>query len=193
MATTTLLVEILVIGSLAQVWLVSLFLGLMGPITLNPSSGQVEALKTVAPLLVVPVMSLAYAIGWVVNFAAERLFKLLFEELWRDKLFPNQALEYEVARILYLQRGSSELGREFVLDRHILRIARASVVNFLLIGASAIVYWDYLGPRVTVGVIILCALITVASFEQWRLRYRSYYKRLGRAAKILASEPTHAA
>jgi hypothetical protein len=192
-ATTTLLVEILVIGSLAQVWLVSVFIGLTGPTTLNPSPSQVEALKAFAPLFVVPVMSLAYAIGWVVNFAAERLFKLLFEERWRDKLFPNQALEYEVARILYLQRGSSELAREFVLDRHILRIARASVVNFFLIGASSIAYWDHLGERVTVGVIVLCVLISIASFEQWRSRYRSYYKRLGRAAKILASEPTHAA
>jgi hypothetical protein len=187
MATTTLLVEILVIGSLAQAWLVSVFLGVVGPITFNPSPGQVEALKTLAPLLVVPVMSLAYAIGWVVNFAAERLFKVLFEKRWRNSLFTNQ--EYEVARILYLQRGSSELGREFVLDRHILRIARANVVNFFLVGASSIAYWNFLGPRATVGVILLCILVSVASFEQWRLRYRSYYKRLGRAAKILASEP----
>lgn len=124
MATTTLLVEILVIGSLALVWLVAAFLGLIGPTTLNPTAGQIEAFKALIPLLIAPLASLAYAIGWVTNFASERLFKILFEVRWRDKLFPNRSLEYEVARILYLQRASSELGREFVLDRHIFRIAK---------------------------------------------------------------------
>ena len=85
-------------------WLVAGFLGFTGPITLNPSTGQIETFKALFPLLVAPLASLAYAIGWVVNFAAERLFKVLFEVRWRDKLFPNRSLEYEVARILYRKR-----------------------------------------------------------------------------------------
>jgi hypothetical protein len=194
LATTTLLVEILVIGSLAEVWLTALFLAFAGPISFNLTTAESEMLKALVPVLAIPVLSLTYSVGWATNFLAERIFKSWFEDSLRNILFKEGAPEtdYEVARIIYLQTGSPELGREFVLDRHILRISRANALNFLMIGVSLIICSPFLGSRRVELLAVLCAAIAAASFWQWRSRYVSYYKRLSRAAKLI-SAPSHAA
>ena len=74
MSTTALIVEVLVIGAIALIWIFLFALRVGG----YPSIDVAE-ISALMPILVLPAAGLAYAIGWIINFSTERLFKPFFQ------------------------------------------------------------------------------------------------------------------
>ena len=135
MATTALYVEILVIGALAELWMVVMMSAVANTLTLTRVAAIATAIGPLTTLLVLPLLALTYALGWIVNFVSERIFKPFFQKRIRDRLFPAKG-SYNEAKILVLHKGSSELVHDVLFDRHIIRIARANVINFALLSVG---------------------------------------------------------
>jgi hypothetical protein len=186
MATTALYVEILVIGALAEVWIIVTIAAVANSLTIAKVSQIASAIGPLTTLLVLPMLALTYALGWIINFVSERIFKLFFEKQIRDRLFTS-GRSYNEARILVLHKGSSELVHDVLFDRHIIRIARANVCNFAFLAIALLLHLNS-GTRKLVLVLVgLCIVVAAVSFGQWLTRYRSHYKRIGDAAEMLTS------
>ena len=185
MATTTLFVEILVIGAVAECWLVLLIVAFIPPHDLAAVWCSLQQAGNLSTLLLVPFMALTYTAGWVVNFLAERLFKPFFQRHYRDKVFSEANTNYSAARVAVLQRGSVEVVTDLKFDRHIVRISRAGTVNFFFLAVALV-------PHITAGhswlilPLVLFLASSVASFFQWWTRYRESYPKLLRAYTELA-------
>src|SRR5512138_2410380 len=105
LATTSLFVEILVIGSIAEIW-IALFLLSFVNISAALVSSAVILAEKFSTLLLLPLLALTYAIGWVINFLAERLFKPYFQTKFRDQVFKEVGVKYAEARSRVAQTAS---------------------------------------------------------------------------------------
>ncbi len=185
MTTTALFVEILVIGAVCEIW-VGILLAAVGG-----STGFFQFLEVLKPfagfagLLTVPLLAITYALGWIMNFVAERSFRPFFQSRFRDEVF-GDPLKYEKARVLVFQKGSAELIHEIQIDRHIIRIARAGFLNFVMLTAAVSVHLRSDNWLIVILSGTACLVVAAISAAQWFARYKSYYKRLTHAANLLA-------
>ncbi len=188
MTTTALIVEILVVGAMALIWIV----GALGLCVHLPTPERAQVLVATVhdfiPLLALPLFAVTYTVGWVINFCSERVLKVFFQRKIRDRQFGDEPDEYELARVSVLQRGSADLIRDFNLDRHIIRVARGAVLNF---GITATVFIGYAlrGYKIAWLLAIICFAFAGLSFAQWFTRYRYHYARINRTKNILVSNP----
>jgi len=186
LATTSLFVEILVIGSIAEIW-IALFLLSFVDINAALTSSVVILAEKFSALLLFPLLAVTYAIGWVINFLAERLFKPYFQTKFRDEVFKSAHVTYAEARNIVVQNASEEVTREMEFDRHILRIARGSVLNFLMIALMLLLHVDGNLTAMLAGIIVSFA-IAIVSFFQWLTRYRHSYSRILDAYRAISSK-----
>src|SRR5690242_353140 len=108
MATTSLIVEVLVIGAVTLSGVLLLATGLIDPMTSQQLMRAQSVFRDLSVPLAVPILAVTYSVGWIVNFSSERLFKILFQERVRGSVFVKSSA-YEDARIIMLQRGSPGL------------------------------------------------------------------------------------
>lgn len=176
MATTSLFVEIIVIGSLAELWFVAFLVALQPRGSIGPLLARMSPFDSAGAAIVAVMLAITCAVGWGVNFLSERTFKSIFEKRLRDHLFAGSATVYREAHVLVFQKGSTDLLQEFVLDRHIIRIVRSNVFNFLLLGLGLLFNHQRLPQSTLVVLVVACWFIAVSSFLQWMTRYQSYYR-----------------
>lgn len=182
MATTALFVEIVVIGALAEIWIFLVTLATIHHSTFDLS--KIDSISRLSTLLIIPFLALTYALGWIVNFGAERLFKLRFQKRLRDELFRSAEVDYDTARALIFQCASERTNEDLQFDRHILRLSRSSALQLPLIAASLLLYLKV--APVTIGLgIVLCLALAVAAFFQWISRYKSNYKKVLKIYQVL--------
>lgn len=185
MATTSLFVEIIVVGALAEVWFFA-FIAAMQPVgTISALLARLVSLGPLNTVVAGVLLAVTYAVGWVVNFAAERSFKYLFEAKVRDQMFGGNAASYREARAVVFQKGSSELLQDLILDRHIVRIARSNVFNFALIGVALLLNGRRFQSGPLAAVFGACVVLAFLSFAQWRTRYESHYSKVSAAARVI--------
>jgi len=189
MATTALFVEILVVGAIAELWIVSLLIACVNASKTRMLLASVLTLKDFAPVILIFVLALTYAVGWVANFISEWLFKQGFEKTIRNPLFKSLGKPYNEARTLVLLNASADFLREVQLDRHIIRIARTNALSFALLGMSLPFHRHRVETAPLVFLIVLLMLLSFASFAQWRRRYTSQYENIAQAVKALAGPP----
>jgi hypothetical protein len=187
MATTTLFVEILVIGTIAEIWLALILLAAVSPDATTVSS-LVDSIDKLSTLLVIPFLALTYALGWVVNFSAERLFKPSFQKRFRDRLFQSAGVDYYEARGLFFQKASEDVIEDLRFDRHILRISRSSVLNFTLIAITLALHFHHFSTYLLTTGIIISAVVAIISFFQWVTRYKSNYSKMLDTYKVIKEE-----
>jgi len=151
-------------------------------------SGGIAA-KDLLPMLTVVGLALTYSIGWIFNFASERLFRL-FGRDDRQRAFCDLSEPYANIRVQVLQCGSDALIHELRMDRHIIRLARSSFLNFGLLGISLLLNWRRFESGPLLALVAMSGVLSVAAFLQWLTRYRSYYKTVAEAFQVIASETT---
>ena len=185
MATTSLIVEVLVIGAVSLSAFILVLTGLTSDVNREDllSAGQLG--RELAASLAVPMLALTYAVGWIANFCSERIFKALFQQRLRGSVFKTDS-SYEHARFLLLQHGSAELVHEVSIDRHIIRLGRAGVFNFSLLALGFTAY-GLRGWRSAYLAALFSLALAVLSYMQWRTRYLSHYKRVQRIAEMLGA------
>ena len=177
MATTALFVEILIIGALAELWLATALLAIAPPVSTENIVATSALVKDAIPILAAPALALTYAIGWVVNFLGERLFKRFFERSLQDSLFEAGANDYYKARD-HFQETHREGNR---LSRHIMRVARSNVLNFTLLGMAIPFHWRSVNHRILIAVVGISFAIALISLVQWRKRYEDYNEQVQKA------------
>jgi hypothetical protein len=185
MATTALIVEVLVVGVMALIWIVGT-LALLVPVPAEGVHTFMSFIRDFIPLLLLPVLAVTYTAGWLVNFFTERALKWLFEERLRDQEFGDKPGQYELVRITVLQRASSDLTNELLLDRHIVRLARGAALNLFMSAVVAAVY-GLRGHTLGGWLAPVCLVAAAGSFAQWRTRYRSHNRKIKRIFDMLLS------
>jgi len=98
MATTSLIVEVLVIGMVALSATLLLVTGLADPAMSQQLIRMEWMIRDLSVPFAMPILAVTSALGWIVNFLSERLFKLLFQNRLRGSVFPDRST-YEDARV----------------------------------------------------------------------------------------------
>lgn len=178
MATTAVLVEMVIIGCFAALWLVlaAVRVHLVDPVALmavpNPQNWATPILFFGTAVI--------YQIGWVVNAVADALTAKLLSGRVRDKLFEQACLQYEPTRATVYQKASTALIGDIVLDRVVVRLARAGVLNFACLGLVLFSFWGKLA-----ALSLCCFAFSILCGWQLVRRYRRYYLRIISASKVI--------
>jgi len=188
MATTTLFVEILVMGALAELWFAGVVLALLDVSQVRQIGATIASLSNFTALFATLALALTYAIGWALNFVARQLFNPLREKRMLEELFAGGSKNYDKDRAIVFQYGSVDVLRDLHLDRHIVRIARSNVLNFTLIAFAAVLNACSIHPPVLFLLIITCLAVAMLSYQQWRIRYKAYYTKIAMCAGMLRVE-----
>jgi len=173
MSTTSLFVELVVIGAQGIVWIGLLVLSATG----WPSATVLKDLNT--PLVWVGALLLCYTLGVVLDRAFDYLGFRNWEYAIRDTALrdilgeevteANRQEKYTLLRLYTLSAVGAE-GELFTYYRHRVRIARATAWNFALIAISVWVYCIVTGHWCPWFVIpALLFLSGLAVFCWWRL------------------------
>ena len=184
MNTTDLLVEYLIVGAVADIWLALLVLAVI-PFNSTALPSIVDSADKLSALLVIPFLAITYVLGGVMNFVAPRLLRA--QKRFRDELFHKAGWNYNDARGLLFQKASPDAMSRFRSDGHIIRVARTSTLNFLCLAAALLVHVRSYPLSVVIGFIV-CILVSIASFFQWTARYKSNYTEMLEIYKVLRVE-----
>lgn len=176
MATTALFVEILIIGAISEIWILSVIFFLFMP-NFNFLYDFLKNISVLTPYLVIIYFASTYCIGWIVNFICEKSMKPFFQKKYRDNLFSDFGKCYYETRSYFFQHASTHLISDLRFDRHIIRISRSNIFNFLLISLSSLLH-SFEDLKISLFCFFFSIIICAISFFQWRTRYQSCYTKL---------------
>lgn len=163
--------EILVTGVTACIWIVLVVVRILFPHTMiQQKLIEIFHSLSVGDLLVASIMM--YNIGWVVHHLSEIILDGLFQTKYRRKLYKDE--EFYVIRAVVFQVGSQSTMDDIKFDRHILRISRSNVLNFVILTFVSLWYIP-IHKKFFITSTILCGVIALVSFFQWKNRYQSTY------------------
>ena len=184
MTTTTIIVEMLMIGFFAGIWVIlaCLRFSLVEVVSIKAFLSQAGPWST--SLFFVAAIVL-YQFGLLMNLISHKLTRPFGQKSLRDNIVPGKS--YEFVRATVFQRGSDEIMRDIVLYLSFVRIARAGIVNFFLI---AVLLFSF-GARARPFAMIALSL-SIGCMPLWRSMFRTYYRRIGFAYSVVAEpgEPT---
>lgn len=159
MATTALVVEILVAGLLATVWIIGIPVLLLFP---TESERMVRGLlggTSFSILLGLGVLAIAYPLGWLVNAVTSGVALVTYRRSLQRRIFGigcTSALYRDLRVLLMMCDQCAELARNLDSDTAVQRIARSAGLNFLAIGGLLLVVSESYQGR-SFGLIFLLA------------------------------------
>ena len=182
MNTTSLFVELLVIGVGAAIWVLLLTLSIFGYEWFPPD-------KTLSILDAIPILAVVYVLGIV----SDRMIDLLFSHLWGSKArlqqFPDAKAYHEARRKVLT--SSDAMSKMIEYSRSRIRICRGWSVHSILIACAIIIFaWTRLPDRqLAVGVSIFGAtaffFLGFASWYAWRYLNATQYLKIRDYAEFL--------
>jgi hypothetical protein len=189
MTTTPAIVEILVIGFFAALWMIPC-IALLGDIhwdrILSWAKDYAKAYKEWSAAATLAGIMALYQLGWLVNGLSRAIMWYFAEEV-RSRLHSEINVDSEKVRANVYQEGSPAVLKDLDLDQSVIRLARAGIVNFLLI---ALLLLSAGGQTATVATASLA--VVVGCVLQWRHRNRRHYERIIKAYKFIQSQKTAA-
>jgi len=179
MATTTLFVEIIIIGAQGAIWLFIIFSSFMD----LPNS--FDLLGVDFAVLAIPIIALLYTLGIIIDRVSDNIGFKALEYTIRDRVMHKIAGEYSKNVIKENIHISWTPIRRFILStpqqegllfdyyRHRIRIMRSSALNFLLTAIGLLIFLLRQNPLyysiVLFGIIISILLCCLCAFAWWRL------------------------
>jgi len=163
MVTTVVILEVFVMGALTLAWL-SLFCIRFG--FLDPCLIPLLLSKPTQWLIfgAVVVAILAYQLGSVLNTATFGILEKVRGRAIKKSIFPAQG--EEIRGVIY-QKASLHFLQELDSQLRFIRLARSGLVNFTMLGISALSF-KY------VGIGILSLALGVGCYPTWCTIYRFY-------------------
>jgi hypothetical protein len=168
MSTTSLLVELVVIGVAALAWVVLLVLSVFG-------WNWVPVDKIFSSVALVPLLSFIYILGIV----SDRIADTLFEKCWNNRLrrkYFGSVEEYHAGRRIILT-GSERLAELLEYGRSRLRICRGWAFSSILIAITLNMFvWLRVSKAADSSIVwtlslfgsVACLLFAIASWYTWR-------------------------
>jgi len=181
--TTTLLIEILLSGTLAAVW-VSMAARLILGDSLRQIFDALAARGEMGGLIAAVGILMIYLLGWMTHFLGESLLDRFFQTPHRDDVYGRAGVPFYYVRTYVFEKASEASIADIQLDRQILRIARATAINLVLI---ALLLPFQANIDVWRALAISSAALGLAGFmlAYWRQRYRSTFRKFSDVYAVL--------
>ncbi len=178
MSTTSIIVEMLIIGFFTATWM---FL-----ICLRLSVFDIQEVKTLASQIgswATPILFIAaavfYQLGLIMNTMSYKITEPFADKKIRDQVVPGKV--YEHVKSAVWQEGSTNIIRNLELNLTFVRLARSGIINFLLIAIASLSFGGSL-----LWLSVISSVIFIGCIPLWRNTYRFYYKRMGFAYEVIA-------
>lgn len=182
MTTTSLFVELVVIGASASAWLLFLSLSIFG-----------YRWITLADVLTLPVLIALIPLIYVLGIVTDRIADALFDRLWEDRLrkkwFSSRGAYY-TARSQILVRGE-RLSDMLEYGRSRLRICRGIALNLVLtIVFLNLFIWTRLSsatlaPKLSLFATLALLTLVLACWYAWRSISISEYRKIKEQSTFL--------
>lgn len=179
MSTTNLFVELLVVGVGAFFWVLLIILG----ISAEPFDSIKELIKVE---LFIPLLSIIYVLGIVVDRVADSIFDKLWGIKIRNSIFPDRNDYYRARSIIFSSAESISDLLEY--NRSRLRICRGWSLNSVMIIVSLNIY-ALLVPlsyyKQTILGSIMFLLLAIGSWYAWRNILKKEYGKTKYQAELI--------
>ena len=182
MSTTSLFVELVVIGIGAAIWVALLTLALFG-------YQWIPADKAFSIPTAIPVLAVVYVLGIV----SDRMIDILFDRFWgtnlRLKHFPDTQKYHEARRTVLT--SSDAMSEIIEYSRSRLRICRGWAVHSFLIAIALVVFalTRIANQQVAIGVSVYggvaFSLLGASSWCAWRYLNTTQYLKISEQASFL--------
>lgn len=185
MSTTSLLVEYLILGVIADIWL-SLMLLQLYPSIRNNIQFYIDNISKVDTIFLIIFLAITYTLGGIVNYLSDIFFNKP-QKNYRDTIFEKKGYKYKDIRGIISHKASPDASVRFRFDGHLIRVFRGNALNFLVLAIILISYFK--DDFSIIYLIVLCFVFSIFSIFQWRKRYISNYDQLlGEYEAILAEQ-----
>jgi len=188
MNTTSIFVELVVIGLHTAIWVGLIILTFTGHQSLDP-----EKLFTLN--LALPILAITYILGILMDRASDMVLAAQDNRLRSQNDF--RGLPSFLSMRFYILSKSSDVYEQLEYTRSRLRIARASVLNFAFTTiAAALFVWFQLGRALTaesrimvcIAAALVGALLTWISYQSWTVLSQTYTNNTIQAYTVLRGE-----
>ncbi len=188
MNTTSIFVELVVIGLHTAIWVGLIILTFTGHQNLDP-----EKLFTIN--LALPILAITYILGILVDRASDIVLAAQDDRLRSQYDFRGRPSFLSMR--FYILSKSSDVYEQLEYTRSRLRIARASILNFAFTTvAAALFIWFQLGKALTaeyrvmvcVAAALVGVLLTWISYQSWIVLSETYTKNTIQAFTVLRDE-----
>ena len=177
MSTTSLIVEVLVIGVLS---LIGVFVCLIGFDQL--SVGEIQSMarkwKDYWSVIAISGLAISYQLGWMVNTLTYFMAQGIFMREIRKSVLSEDANRYDQIRDAIFQHGSSEILRKLDELLSVFRLARATTLVSVVTAVG-------LFRMNEAGFGVACLAFAAGSGLQARAMYRFYLERVRTAFEAI--------
>ena len=189
MNTTNIFVELVVIGFHALIWISIIILAMLGYRNLD-----IEKLLTIN--LALPILALAYILGILVDRISDSIFLSQDSKMKPNDKEADLPSSFLIMRY-YILHKSSDIYAQLEYIRSRLRIARASIFNFVLTTIACLLFvWFQLGTLlpnqnlfvVSTITLIIGVILTIVSYQAWIGLVKTYSISTIRAYTLLRDE-----
>ena len=124
MATTVMIVEVIVVGIFSSLWIFMVLLRL-SLVDLSGISECAAELKDWTALFTIVAIAVLYQLGWLMNTLGHVITEWVFlGRLIRKRMFKHSSLEYMRVRTKVYQEASSSAREDLGVDRSVIRLSR---------------------------------------------------------------------
>lgn len=184
MSTTSLFVELIVIGIGTLLALILTIMSIFG-------YEWILWEKIASPIMTVPLLSITYLLGIVIDRLADQIYRNRNRKLRQKQFDCND--KYHNARTYVYQFANERIIALFLYGRSRLRISRAWSLNCILLAIiNPIDVWlrcdlisDNTKILITIFSTIFFGIGTLATYLTWRKLAQNDYKRLAETVNIL--------
>lgn len=181
MGTTVAVVEILVAGLFAAVWVLTA-VGLFAEVGWDSIRCWAKESKDWAAVLSAAGALVIYQLGWLVNGLSRAAMWPLANRV-RDFLYEHREVSSRSVRETVYQEGSPAVLQDLALDQSVIRLSRAGIINFSI--TSLLLYY-FSRPMTAVATVFLL-LFGGCAIQWWQRNWR-YYERLLDAYEVIGSK-----
>jgi hypothetical protein len=188
MNTTSIFVELVVIGLHTAIWVGLIILTFTGHQNLDP-----EKLFTLN--LALPILAITYILGILIDRASDMVLAAQDDRLRSQNDF--RGLPSFLSMRFYILSKSSDVYEQLEYTRSRLRIARASILNFAFTTvAAALFIWFQLGKAlaaeyramICIAAALVGVLLTWISYQSWIVLSKTYTQNTIQAFTVLRDE-----
>ncbi len=169
-ATTAIIMEILVIGYTSLLWIVPLLMCILG-LSVSDVLPQAREYKDWAPVVALVLTALTYQIGWLLDYCSYVFFYYVTGGRKIKRKYVGDGEFWAVYTAVY-QNASQPFLATLQTDLNVIRFSRTGAVNFLAIGVvSVLCFRSWI-------LALLCVAVAAASIYLLWKRWDIYYRKI---------------
>jgi len=175
MATTALIVEILVVGVFGLIW-VGLFVFKFFGLEVSTISNWLIQYKDWSTGAVLIFAAISYQLGWSINQFSYFVSRKKLNKSIRKKIFKENYDDYDLIKTTVFLKGTTPILDSIQERFSILRLTRSSSLNFLFISIGLFLLRQWGVGIVSLGISVVLLIQSNDIYAQYCSRILSTYK-----------------